>query len=101
MPRQCHRPASRGNHRARRDAGGSVIEQFFIAAFGVLSIWTSQDSDGRVRRYACLFGICAQPFWLYATWQAAQWGMFALTLAYTAGWSRGIWNHWLRPRAAT
>lgn len=42
-------------------------------------------------------GICAQPFWLYATLKAEQYGIVLLTFVYTAGWARGVWNFWMRP----
>lgn len=77
-----------------------MIEQLAIAMFGIASIWTSQDGNPRVRRWACLFGICAQPFWFYATITAGQWGMFALTVAYTLGWARGIRTYWFKGVAA-
>ncbi|XXQ53595.1 hypothetical protein ACA040_002266 [Xenophilus aerolatus] len=32
-----------------------------------------------------------------ATWQAEQWGMFVLSVVYTAAWIRGIWAHWINP----
>jgi hypothetical protein len=77
-----------------------MIEQIAIALCGITSIYLSQDSRASWRRYACIFGICAQPFWLYATWRAGQWGMFALTIAYTIGWMRGIRNFWWRKVSA-
>ena len=72
-----------------------MIEQVVIAVCGLASVWLSQDTRFSVRRWACIFGICAQPFWLYATWQAGQWGIVALTFVYAAGWIRGIWTHWV------
>lgn len=76
-----------------------MIDQVVIAVCGVGSIFLSQSPDGNRRRYACLVGITAQPFWVYATWTAEQWGLLLLTGFYTAAWLRGIWNQWLR-RAA-
>jgi hypothetical protein len=74
-----------------------MIEQIVIAVCGCVSVWLSQDTRGEWRRYACVVGIVAQPFWLYATWKAEQWGIFALTFVYAAAWLRGIWNYWLQP----
>ena len=75
----------------------TAFAQFWLAACGIISIWASQSATDRVRRWACVFGLTAQPAWLYATWAAEQWGMFALTIAYTIGWMRGINTFWLRP----
>lgn len=74
-----------------------MIEQIVIVVCGVLSVFLSQARSVRSRRWACVFGLVAQPFWMVATWQAAQWGIFALSFVYAAGWLRGFWNHWVRP----
>lgn len=74
-----------------------MIEQLVIAVCGMSSVWLSQDRRRSWQRFACLFGIVAQPFWMYATWHASQWGIFALSFVYAAGWARGVWNFWLRP----
>jgi len=72
-----------------------MIEQFAIACTGTVSIFLTQSKSEETRKYACLVGIVGQPFWIYATVAAAQWGMFALTLLYTLAWSRGIYTHWI------
>lgn len=73
-----------------------MIEQLAIGATGVTSIWLTQSPSAERRRYACLFGICAQPFWFYSTYQAQQWGIFILCGFYTWAWGRGVWIHWIR-----
>jgi hypothetical protein len=74
-----------------------VIAQIGIAFLGVLSIFLTTDANPRVQRWACIAGTCAQPFWFIATWQAQQWGIFALAFVYAAMWLRGVANHWVRP----
>lgn len=74
-----------------------MIEQTFIAVFGVVAVFLSQDRSAEVRRWAPVFGLLAQPFWFYATWQAEQWGIFALSFLYAASWIRGLWTQWVRP----
>lgn len=76
-----------------------MIDQLVIAVCGVGSIFLSQSREAGPRRYACLVGIVAQPFWMYATWTAGQWGLLLLTGFYTLAWCKGIWTHWLRPGA--
>jgi hypothetical protein len=76
--------------------GTGVIEQIVIAVCGVSSVWLSQDRRESWRRWACIVGLCAQPFWMYATWKAGQWGIFALSFVYTIGWARGIKTHWIK-----
>ena len=47
------------------------------------------------KKYACIFGLIGQPFWLYTTYNSEQWGMFILSLFYTYAWWLGIKNNWL------
>lgn len=76
-----------------------MIEQVIIAVCGITTVYLSQDKRHAVRKWACIVGMFAQPFWLYATWQAGQWGIFALAIFYFAGWARGFKNFWLSPEA--
>lgn len=74
-----------------------AVEQLLIAVCGALAAWLSQDARRDRARWACLFGLASQSFFLAATWRAQQWGMFALALLYTAAWMRGAWAYWLAP----
>lgn len=74
-------------------------EQIGIAVFGVAAIALSQDARESRRRWACIAGLCAQPFWFYTTAINGQWGIFALSFAYTWSWARGVRTYWWRPRA--
>ena len=73
-----------------------MIEQTIIAVCGVASVFLSQDPRRAWARWACIIGMAAQPFWMYATFKAEQWGIFVLCFIYTAGWARGIKTYWLR-----
>lgn len=73
-----------------------MIEQIMIALCGVSSIWMSQSPRFDTRKWAPIIGLLAQPFWLYATWKAAQYGIFLLSFVYAAGWARGIRTYWAR-----
>lgn len=73
-----------------------MIEQTIIAICGITSVWLSQDHRQAVQRWACIFGVFAQPFWMYATWKAGQWGIFLLAIFYTIGWLRGVYNFWIK-----
>jgi hypothetical protein len=76
-----------------------VIEQITIAIFGVAAVYLSQDRRENWRRWACIFGLAAQPAWFYMTWRAHQWGVFALCFLYAGSWLRGFVTHWVRGRA--
>lgn len=75
-----------------------MIEQIGIAFFGVIAVWLSQDSRPQWCRWACIFGLCSQPFWFMAAWKAEQWGILFLCFLYAASWLRGVKTHWLRRR---
>lgn len=72
-------------------------DQIFLAIFGVIAIWLSQDSRESVRKYSCLFGMISQPFWFYTSYVNEQWGVFILAIFYTIAWMKGFYNHWINP----
>jgi len=73
-----------------------VIEQVAIAVTGVTAILLTQSASEPMRRYACLFGLVGQPFWVWSALAAEQWAVLLLTVFYTAAWAKGVWTHWLR-----
>lgn len=75
----------------------SGLEQVGIAVFGVTAVWLSQDEREHVRRWACVFGMAAQPFWYYTTFINHQWGIFALSFFYTYSWLKGVNAFWIKP----
>lgn len=75
------------------------LEQIGIALFGVAAIRLSQDERERVRRWACVCGLLAQPCWFYATYTAGQWGIFALCFFYTWAWCKGVRTYWWKAAA--
>jgi len=77
------------------------LDQIGITLSGVIAVWLTQDKRATWRRLACVFGMCAQPFWFYAAWKAEQWGIFAMCTLYTYAWARGLWIHWIQPFLST
>lgn len=73
-----------------------MLEQTVIAIFGVTAVFLSQDRRANWRRWACIFGLAAQPAWFYMTWRGGQWGVFALCWLYAFSWARGFYSHWVR-----
>jgi hypothetical protein len=57
------------------------------------SIWVGEIS--RRRRWAPLFGLAGQPFWIYATATSGQLGMLIVSCAYTVIWIVGAWRQWV------
>lgn len=73
-----------------------MIEQIIIAVCGLSSCFLSQSPDRKLQRYACLFGLFAQPFWLYAAWKGQQWGIMLLAIVYATGWAKGFHTYWMK-----
>lgn len=69
--------------------------QIMIAITGIIAIFLTQAESQKHQRYACLFGLAGQPFWLVSTYQAAQWGIFIVSIFYTLAWLKGVKRHWL------
>jgi hypothetical protein len=74
------------------------LDQLAIMLTGVISAWVLNAPGVRVRRWGCIIGLIGQPAWFWSTWSHAQWGMFAVTVGYTAAFLRGVWVLWVRPR---
>lgn len=71
-------------------------DQWVIVTLGPLAVALSQSGQGRVRRWAPIVGLAAQPAWFYATFTAGQWGIFFVSLIYSAAWGYGLFNCWIR-----
>lgn len=69
-------------------------DQIAIIFTGAPAVWLTQQKNEKLKRYACLFGMAGQPFWIYCSWQAGQFGAFIVTFMYTYSWLVGIRNHW-------
>jgi hypothetical protein len=75
-----------------------VIDQVVIACTGVVSIFLTQSQHESRRRYACIFGLAGQPFWVYMTITNQQWGVLVLTVLYTWAWAKGFRTHWMKKK---
>lgn len=73
-----------------------MIGQAGIFIFGMSAIWLANDPRPRLRRWGCVAGLIAQPFWYYETWTHQQWGIFASSFIYTYSWGRGFWRQWIK-----
>ena len=68
--------------------------QLSLAFFGLLSLWMATGRSERARRWSPVVGLLGQPAWLAFAVGAEAWGLFALSLAYTAVYVRGAWVQW-------
>ncbi len=69
--------------------------QFLLAFTGFIAIYLTQQRNQQYKRYACIFGLLSQPFFLYETFNAGQWGMFVLSIFYTFAWVVGFYNNFI------
>jgi hypothetical protein len=74
------------------------MEQAIIAVTGGLAFCLTQQSNQKLKRYACLVGLIGQPFWMYATYTNELPGMFIATLIHTFGCLLGIKNNWIKKK---
>lgn len=68
--------------------------QLALAFFGLSALWMATGHNERARRWAPVVGLCGQPAWLVFALNAQAWGLFVLSLAYTAVYTRGAWLQW-------
>lgn len=66
--------------------------QFSLAIFGLTALWMATGRNERARLWAPVVGLLGQPAWLAFAWQAQAWGLFVLSLAYTAVYVRAAWR---------
>jgi hypothetical protein len=80
------------------------VIQLALAVFGLSALWLATGQSARGRRWAPVIGLCGQPAWLWFAVDAQAWGLFTLSLAYTAVYARGALLQWrtqtTRPRSA-
>jgi len=76
-----------------------MISQICIFVFGIGGIWLANDPRAQVRRFGCISGLLAQPFWYYTAFAHQQWGILGASFFYTWSWARGFYYQWLRSDA--
>lgn len=71
------------------------IEQLgiFICGVGAI-ILVGLDSSNPLQRWGFVLGLISQPCWLHFSFRTKSWGVFWLSLIYTASWINGINNNW-------
>ena len=70
------------------------MTQILIALFGLTAMFCAMGNNARLRKWAPIIGLCAQPFWFMATIPSGQYGMVLLCCAYTAIYLNAAWKNW-------
>ncbi len=71
-----------------------LISQIAIAIFGVSSIFLV----ARKNKWGFVLGLLSQPFWYITSFIHKQWGIFFLSIAYTAVWLLGIYEWFFKDK---
>jgi hypothetical protein len=76
-----------------------MLDQILISAFSLSSITLSYWPHRDWRKWGCLFGMAAQPCWVWMVVHKGLWGILPLTPLYSALYLWAIYNHWLASSA--
>ena len=68
--------------------------QVAIVVLGVTGIFLVAKKS----KWGFVFGLASQPFWFITSYQHQQWGVFFVSIAYTASWIYGIYNWFKKPK---
>lgn len=74
-----------------------MITQLILALCGLSALWMATGHNLRARRWAPVVGLFGQPAWLWFAWQSSAWGLFVLSLVYSAVYVRGALVQWRKP----
>jgi hypothetical protein len=66
------------------------LTQIWLPLVGLPTIYLTSTKS----KLAPLFGLLGQPAWLYSAAYTRQWGVLALTIAYTAMWILTAYRWW-------
>lgn len=73
-----------------------ITTQVVILTFGVTALFLSQLDSMTAKRAAPIIGLIAEPFWLYTSYNAGQWGVFCLGFVYIFVWLFSFYKVWIR-----
>lgn len=73
-----------------------MFSQIMIAFTGVIAIYLTQQRNEKWKRFACLFGMAGQPFWIYSAYQSGLYGILILSIFYAYAWGLGFYNNWIK-----
>ena len=73
-----------------------LIAQICIGVFGVSAIFMVNRPEAKLRKWAPIVAMFAQPAWYYTTYINEQWGIFILSFLYTYSWGMGIYQQWIK-----
>lgn len=72
----------------------NTIVSIFISVLSLSSLGLAYYKARDLRRYACLCGLLAQPFWIAHVVLTQSWGIVVLTPVYAVIYILAVWQHW-------
>lgn len=73
-----------------------LLIQLGIGFTGGVAIFLSQQSSPYLKKFACIFGLLGQPFWMWMAVDKGLWAVAALNLFYAYSWGVGLYNNWIK-----
>ena len=74
----------------------AILIQVALAVLSLLPIALSQAKTEGIRRYDCVAGLFAQPFWVMYGWHIEAWSLCFLGVIYTGVFAYGFYGKWIR-----
>lgn len=74
-----------------------MLTQILLLVLSAVALYCTQ-TDG-LEKWGPVWGMASQPFWIYETASADQYGMLANSLILTAIWGKGLWKYWIKDYA--
>jgi len=68
--------------------------QLAIIVCSCSAIWLIGHERAGRRRCGYLIGLAGQPFWIYASFAAGNWGILLVSIWFTVAYGYGLKNHW-------
>lgn len=79
----------------------NILIQVALVILSLMPIALSQAKTLKVRRYDCIAGLIAQPFWFAYGWHLEAWSLCFLGVVYTGVFAYGFRSKWLKPQVET
>lgn len=70
-----------------------ILTQILIASFGITSCYLTATNRPN---WACIWGLCAEPAWMYHAITSKAWGVFILAIIYAILWGYGVYRYWIK-----
>ena len=73
-----------------------ILSQSVILLCGLSTVFLSTAEQFHHRKWASLFGMTAQPFWLYDSYTNQQWGILLLSILFAGRWTQVFIRDWIK-----